>query len=195
MSDVSMFPAAAGDPPASPPPSVPTPTVTYYQQVAAQMSAALSNAAALIASLESPHTSTIGFVRSHSGVPANFIATAATAVVAAPVLQSVSKFDVDEARDVLQFLEAFRPVVDQIEALGVDVKFTMDSRKATVAADALQIYAIAKGVARDPSSAALLAHVNNMKRDLGRTRPKTREKAPAPSSASTPQEVEVKKAA
>lgn len=193
MSDVSVL-AAAGDPPASPTP-VPTPTVTHYQQVAAQMSAALSSAAALIASFESPHGSTLAFVRSHRSVPVDFISTAVTTVEATPELQSVNKFDVTEARDVLQFLDAFRPVVDQLEALRVDLKFTMDSRKAAVAADALQIYAIAKGVARDPSSAALLAHVNNMKRDLGRTRPKTREKAPAPTSASTPQEVEVKMAA
>jgi hypothetical protein len=34
---------------------------------------------------------------------------------------------------------------------------------------ALQIYDIAQGIARDPRSADVAAHVANMKRDLGRS--------------------------
>jgi hypothetical protein len=196
MSDVLHNVPAAADPPTSPD-TGPTPTVTHYQQVAFQVSATLNAAAALIASFESPHSSTLGFVRSHQAIPTDFIATAITAVEATAELQSVNKFDVTEARDVLQFMEAFRPVVDQLEALRRDLQFTIDARKAKVAADGLQIYAIAKGVARDPSSAAVLAHISNLKRDLGRARPKSRVPAPSPTpSPAAPQhEVELKKAA
>jgi hypothetical protein len=176
MSDVLHRTAAAGEPSIETDP-IPTPTVTHYQQVATQVSAALSEALSLIASFEAPHTSTAGFVRTHKTVPVEFISTAIAVVESTPELQSVKKFDVNEARDVLQFIEAFRPVVDLIDSLARDLKFTVDTRKAKVAADALQIYDIAKGVARDPNSASLQTHLLNLKRDLGRTRSKPRVKA------------------
>jgi hypothetical protein len=153
-----------------------TPTVTYYQQVATQVSVALNQALSLITSFAAPHTSTTGFVRSHRSIPTEFIATAIAAVESTPELQSVKKFDVNEARDVLQFVDAFRPIVDLIDSLARDLRFTVDARKAKVAADALQIYDIAKGVARDPDSAPLQTHLQNMKRDLGRSRPRHRVK-------------------
>jgi hypothetical protein len=54
------------------------------------------------------------------------------------------------------------------------LKFTIASRNASLAADSLQIYHVAKGLARDPGSAALASVVANMKRDLGRrSRPTT----------------------
>jgi hypothetical protein len=44
----------------------------------------------------------------------------------------------------------------------------------------LQIYAIAKGVARDPGAAAVASHVSNLRRDLGhRGRVKSAAKAAA----------------
>ncbi len=42
------------------------------------------------------------------------------------------------------------------------LKFTMASRKATLAADALQVYSIAKGIARDPGAAAVASLVSNL---------------------------------
>lgn len=178
---------AALDPPAGADPnSVPSPTVTHYQQVADQVGETLKQAFALIASFEAPHTSTLGFVRSHKAIPAQFIATAIAAVESTPELQSVNKFDVTEARDVLQFIDAFRTVVDQMDVLAQQLKFTIDGRKAKVAADALQIYDIAKGVARDPGSGVLQLHVKNMRRDLGRTRPTPREKPPVTPGSGSP---------
>src|SRR5437763_747783 len=62
------------------------------------------------------------------------------------------------------------------------LKFTMSSRKATLAADALQIYSIIKGLARDPGSAGIASFVANLKRDLGRRgRPKGSVAAAKPS--------------
>jgi len=151
-----------------------TPTVTHYQQVAAQVGAALHEALSRIASFEAPHPSTLRVVRTHRIIPTEFIATAIAVVEATPELQSVRKFDVDEARDVLQFIDAFRPIVDLIDSLARDLRYTIGARKAKVAADALQIYEIAKGVARDPDSAALQTHLQNLKRDLGRSHPRPR---------------------
>jgi hypothetical protein len=149
------------------------PTITRYQQLADNFSKALDEILQNIPNLEMSHPATANFVRSHLNVPTEFLATAIAAVEQTPELQHINKLNVAEARDTLQFIEAFRPILDKITALASSVKFTMDSRKALLAADALQIYDIAKGIARDPGAAAVHSHVANLKRDLGRRgRPK-----------------------
>jgi len=150
-----------------------TVTVTHYQQLAAEFMAALDEIATIIPKLEAAHFTTANFVRSHQNVPIEFLATAVAAVEQTPELQGVKKLDLFAARDTLQFIDAFRPVVDKFTAFAKSLQFTMSSRKASLAADALQIYYIAKGVARDPNSAGLASLIANMKRDLGRRgRPK-----------------------
>ncbi|HEY4639702.1 MAG TPA: hypothetical protein VII75_00020, partial [Thermoanaerobaculia bacterium] len=146
----------------------PTPTVTHYQQLADNFSKALDEIVQNIPNLEIAHPATANFVRSHLNVPTAFLATAIAAVEQTPALQHIDKLDIATARDTLQFIEAFRPIQDRIVALASSVKFTMDSRKALLAADALQIYDIAKGIARDPGAAAVHSLVANLKRDLGR---------------------------
>lgn len=153
---------------ATPDPTVPSPTVTHYQQLADDFSKALDEIAAIIPKLEATHPATANFVRSHVNVPTEFLATAIAAVDQTPELQGVNKLDVTVARDTLQFIEAFRPVQDKVTAFAHSLKFTMASRKASLAADALQIYDIAKGVARDPGAAGVASLVQNLKRDLGR---------------------------
>jgi len=148
-----------------------TPTVTYYQQLAEQFSAALDDVAALIPNLESPHPLTANFVRSHVNVPFEFLRTAIFAVEQVPELGSVNKLDVDAARATLQFIEAFRPIYDKLTRLASSLKFTMSSRKAHLAADALQIYWIGRGLARDRRSANVVPIVVALRRDLGRRGP------------------------
>jgi len=146
----------------------PTPTVTHYQQLADDFSKALDQIVQIIPKLEITHPATANFVRSHLNVPTEFLATAIAAVEQTTELQHINKLDVAAARDTLQFIEAFRPVQDKVTALASSLKFTMASRKASLAADALQIYNIAKGIARDPGAAAVASLVQNLKRDLGR---------------------------
>ncbi|SRR5216684_3914507 len=146
-----------------------TPTVTHYQEVAARFIALLNEAIALIPSLEPYHASTEEFVRAHRSFPIDFIATVLAAVEADPELRNVDKFDVAEARDTLQFLEAFRPVIDQVATLLRNLKFTYGARKARVVSDGLLIYDVAKALGRDPRSAAVAWHARNMKRDLKRS--------------------------
>lgn len=148
-----------------------TPTVTYYQQLAEQFSAELDDVAALVPDLESPHPLTANFVRSHVNVPFEFLRTAIFAVEQVPELRSVNKLDVDAARATLQFIDAFRPVYDKLMRLASSLKFTMSSRKAHLAADALQIYWIGRGLARDRRGANVVPIVAALKRDLGRRGP------------------------
>jgi hypothetical protein len=150
-------------------PAPSTPTVTHYQQLAAEFTAQLVETAALVPKLEPSHVSTVNFVRAHMNIPTEFLATTVAAVEQTPELAAVKKLDVVEGRDTLQFIEAFRPVIDRVAALLRDLQYTVNSRKALLAADALQTYNIAKGLARDPNSGAVEALVANMKRDLGRS--------------------------
>lgn len=150
-----------------------TPTVTHYQQRASDFMRALDEIAGIIPDLEAAHVTTASFVKTHQNVPNQFLATVVAAVEQTEELRSVRKLDVIEGRDTLQFMEAFRPVLDKVTAFAKNLEFTLKSRKATLALDALQIYAIARGLARDANSAAVASLVGNMQRDLGkRGRPK-----------------------
>ncbi|PYQ25510.1 MAG: hypothetical protein DMF56_27240 [Acidobacteria bacterium] len=151
----------------------PTLTVTQYQQLAAKFMAALDEAAQIIPNMETAHTSTADFVRAYQNVPVKFLATTTSGVEQSAELQGVKKFDVAAARDTLQFLDAFGPGLDKASALKKKLQFTLNSRKASLGFDSLQIYDIAKGLARDPDSADLEALLENMRRDLGRSGPKT----------------------
>ena len=168
---------------ATPDPTAPSPTVTRYQQLADDFSKALDEIAAIIPRLEASHPATANFVRSHVNVPAEFLATAIAVVDQTPELQALNKLNVSAARDTLQFIEAFRPMQDKVTAFADSLKFTIASRKASLAADALQIYYIAKGVARDPGAASVASLVQNLGRDLGR---QGRKKSPAAAKQPAP---------
>lgn len=167
------------------PSTAPTPTITYYQQLADNFCKALDEIAQIIPKLQATHPATANFVRSHLNIPAPFLATAIAAVEQTPQLQSAGRLDVAAARDTLQFIDAFRPVHDKVTAFARSLKFTMALRKASLAADALQTYSIAKGVARDPGAAAVASLVGNLKRDLGR---RGRAKGSAAAAAQQPAE-------
>ena len=78
-----------------------------------------------------------------------------------------------------QFVDAFRPVFDQLEMLTRSVKFTMAARKAKAAEEALHVYALAKRYARNPNS-SVLPHIEILRRALGRKVPRPRAAAPVP---------------
>jgi hypothetical protein len=118
--------------------------------------------------LERPHSSTRNRVRAHRTVPHEFIASMIAAVEQVEQLQIVQKFDVAEARETLQFIDAFRPVADQLAALTAALRFTMEWRKARVVEAGLQTYDIARGLARDEENSPLTAHLPVLKRDLRR---------------------------
>jgi len=52
--------------------------------------------------------------------------------------------------------------------LKAHVRFTLKSRKTALALQALQIYAVARGLTRDRSGADVAAHVENLRRHLGK---------------------------
>jgi len=137
--------------------------------LANEIAEAIEAIAARIPQLEAPHPSTAPGVRGARTVSREFIVSMITAVEATPELQSVGTFDTQKARATLQFIDAFRPIADRLAALLASVNYTMASRRAKVAAPAMTTYAVAKGLARDSSSAPLAAHLDTLRRNLGRT--------------------------
>jgi hypothetical protein len=160
------------------PPTV-SPTVTHYQQLANSVMQALDQLSEVLPQLEATQFATTKFVRSHLSVSIEFLATVISAVEQLPELQAVNKIDVNVGRDTLQLLEAFRPLYDKVSALRKKLKFTMMFKRAALTTSTLQVYDIAKALARDANSAELSSHVENMKRDLGPRGRKKKAKAKA----------------
>ena len=175
---------AAGDVPQVPADPVPaqTPTITHYQQVAANLNKAIDDMLALMPAFVEAHPATKRAVRTQRSVSNDFIVSAIAAVEQNPEIEGLHDFNVAEARDTLQFSEAFRPMKDKLNAAAVNVEFSIGFRRANIVEPALQVYAVTKGLARNPARTSAAAHAANLKRDLGRS---GRKKKPAPAPVPT----------
>jgi hypothetical protein len=160
-----------------PAPIPPTLTITQYKQMADALLTALADVALLVPQLEK-QVATRKFVRSHLNARIEFLETAVAAVEAMSELQALNKLDVPVAQDALQFITAFRPVLDQVLAFAQALKFTLDSKRAALTTDAQNIYRISQAMAQDGGSAALSAYVAAMKRERRRRRPATEQEVP-----------------
>jgi hypothetical protein len=166
----------------------PAPVTNPYKEVANSLVTMLNDAIASIPHFEPKHPVTAKFVHTFAKYPNGFIVTVLAAVAADPELRQTNKFDVDQAVDALRYLEAFGPLADLLFTFATNLKFSCDARKAKSVADGLQIYAIAKGLGRDPGSASVASHVENMSRDLNGFGRKTKSKeVPKPTTTPTVQ--------
>ena len=143
------------------------------------------------------HRTKARLVDARIGVPMKCLSAGVAALERSPKLQSVSRIDAAEARDQLQMLEAYLPVLLLAEKFFFDMKFTLNTIRADLANNTLKVYGVAKTLGRDgedPESAQL---ADVMGRELGRKRiPKLKKSAkqpaappsggvPAPSSKTT----------
>ena len=106
-----------------------------------------------------------GFVRGLHTVPLEFIVDAVIAVDELPHLLAAANFDAADAKAMLDFVGAFRPAVEKMLSLATELTFTMNAWKADAGAGALRVYGILKVLSSDPAAAA---HLEKMRRDLGR---------------------------
>jgi hypothetical protein len=143
----------------------------------------LKEAAKRIPGLQAPHAPTARRLSGHRTVPKKFIQGIMSAVDAVDELRATGKFDVDEARAALEFEAAFRPIASQLALMLSSLTYTIDSRIASVAADALQTYRVAKGLARDGRDRNLTTRLRRLKADLGRKGPRKKKKAATLKSA------------
>ena len=164
-----------------------TPTKTHYEELADEFMKGFDTLTAILPPVEIKHRTNRTFVQTHQNVPDDFVVTVIGAVEQSDELTGVKTLDTATTRDRKQYSDAVRPVADKIIAYGLSLIFTADFKRALNAADTLQMYAIAKTVARKADNAAVGLHVQTMKRDLGKLgRRKAKRTAPNPGPTPAP---------
>ncbi len=171
--------------PSTPAPAGPTPPLTAYEQLVANLNAAIDALVAQIPEFQVPHPTSTSFVRTHQNVPLEFANSAVAAVNDAHVLQASNTLDVNEAREALQFIDAFQPLFEKVTLLSQNLKFTIMERRAQVSVKALMLYGVAKQLARDPNS-AIAGHVRIMKAHLAKAKRKSTKPTPGSGTVTTP---------
>ena len=92
-----------------------------------------------------------------------------TTVTALPPVGGVNTFDVDAGKAALAFRDSWQPFVQRLSALLDGAQFTIDSKLAQSAGQALSTYAWAKTHARGPEGVALRPYLDEMTRTMKRT--------------------------
>ena len=143
-------------------------TPTYYELLAEEMLQDIDKLAAKIPKLELHHRVSQNAIRAHSNIPRPFLGTAVVVTEDTPEIETAVTLVPSDARETLQYLDAMRVVDDRLDALRNNLRFNMMSRRAALALQALQVYALARSLARDPRNTKIAMHVENLKRDLGK---------------------------
>ena len=157
-----------------------------YAQIATGVIAEIAKMSTTIPYLEPGlPPSMVKFVRGHLNVPNEFVATAAATVDQNSSLQGLNRFDTAATKEILRYIEAFQPVASRFYAIGDALAYTIWTKKASAAAAAFRIYAIAKQLALIDGDATAQTHVADMKQALGRTNRKKKVDAPQPQPSGT----------
>jgi hypothetical protein len=143
----------------------PEPSPTFYADLAAPVLAALEQFMAAIPPLDNLAV-TQDFIKRKRRVPAPFVTHAVSAVVADPELQNVKSLNTAQALDDKLCVDAFIPLARQMDAAVKSLLLIIQGREARLAANAQQIYAVAKALSRDREATPLGVQVGNMKRAM-----------------------------
>jgi hypothetical protein len=141
--------------------------LTEAEELAARIIRAIDIVAARL-ELETPHPATAKRVRGARTVSREFVEAMIAAVEALPELQRLETFDSAEARDVLQGRASMQAVADRVAMLMASVNYTIEARWARVARAALDTFRLASAIAESTDNAVLAAHVEVLRRHLGR---------------------------
>lgn len=77
-----------------------------------------------------------------------------------------------EIRDLMAYADAYGPLADEHEAMGQFLRHSINAARNRAGSEALATYHSAKRLAKIPRYAGLAAYVADMRRILGKTRPK-----------------------
>jgi hypothetical protein len=170
-------------------PITPGATVTHYQEKADEVRKHLEAAREAIPVIDIPADMTLD--SGVKGLKDSFIATAVGMYDGSPDLQTVPAIDLTDARDTLQYMDAFRPLILELQTQIRQIKLQFKARKKQAVESALLVYQLAKTVQRATPGVDLNAHIGSLKSQLPRrkkvkaaTSPKT--PAPTSSTSSTP---------
>lgn len=153
-----------------------SPAVNDAERMAATIVAALDVIASRL-NLETPHPKTSRRVRGSRTVSPEFVSSLIASMETLPRMQTIGIFDPEKARLVLQSRDALRIVAERVAMLLASVNYTIEARWADVVSAGLDTYAIASILAEKPENAELAAHVEVLRRHLGRTSWKKLKKA------------------
>ena len=118
--------------------------------------------------LEIQHRVQANDMRAHVNVPIPFLDAAIFVTEETPKIKKAAWLVPAEGSDTLQYLDAFRWVDEKLVAVRTELRFTMMSRRAKLALQALQVFSLARNFARDQSVAGIDALVEILRRTLGK---------------------------
>jgi hypothetical protein len=154
------------------------------QDIATQASGMIDQIEALIPGFLHFDTNDAKRVASGARFSKDLIPQVITAVTALPPAGGINTFDVDGGKAALAFDDALQPVVQRLSSLLDGMQFTIDSRLARSAGQALSTYAWAKKHAKGPEGVALRPYLDEMTRTVKRTLNRRKSLAtPVPPSA------------
>jgi hypothetical protein len=154
--------------------------VTRHEQAAARVIAALNAAKAEIMPLESPTAAAIPFNRANGSVDVDFMVGVVGAIENLPKLQGLAvTLDLPAAHDTLDYIQAYVPLLNEIEVFRRAIQFSINSRKAELGAQTLRTYQAMRGLARD-KNLGLESHTSILKKMLGRGPKRKSAQAPKP---------------
>ena len=176
----TMKASASVDVPAVDPQTPPSPTITFYQQLAAQLSASVTQT---IEQIPGYHDDLSGLPKkARRQVTSDFISMTVTAVEASEELTGVKQLDPLKTRDSEQFSDAFQPLADLLISVARRLELMIKAKDLKAGRGALAIYSIAQRLAQNPNNTHLAVHVANLKAELNRKRPSKKPKASPPTS-------------
>ena len=143
------------------------PTVTYYQDLGAQLRKVFEQIMAVVPKMDEAEAVDARVFRVNLGVPDAFCAAAIAAVEELPELGD-GRFDAAQLRNRMQFLDAFRAVVQTGMAALARIDRALQATKSVVATESLQIYRVVKGYASDNKSPLTKAHATTLRVLLGK---------------------------
>lgn len=169
-------------------------TPTHYQQVSADLIAALDAFVSIIPKIDQAEESDAKQVRKYLNVPDAFCYAAISAAEQVPELEARGYTEKDRNR--LQYLEAFRPVLAKLLAVADTVRHGLRANQSTVGGHALEIYRVATARKKSTLNPSLPAFHAMMKTALakkgGQTKAEREAAAKKKFDAAVEQEVQVR---
>ncbi|HSY47422.1 MAG TPA: hypothetical protein VLC46_01290 [Thermoanaerobaculia bacterium] len=122
-----------------------------------------------------------------ASVPLTFINLAAVAIRNNGELARGGNTVQPQMLDLASYAEAFAPVADELEAMALFIRHSVQAARNKAGSEALTTYALAQRLAKRPETASLAPHVEDMRNALGSFGRKAKAKpAPAPAPGTSP---------
>jgi hypothetical protein len=113
-------------------------------------------------------------------LPTEFLESASVAVRRSDRLEMAADSDAATLRDSYGYALAYEAVVQEANAFARSVQSTIRVRRAEAGASALDIFAVARRLARQKNGAELMPHVEDMQRKLNRRKKRKTNSDPVP---------------